>query len=331
MSQKTVLHILSRFTTGGAERLVLAFVERADPRHYRMEVAAVREGIVRNILVFVKREKPDIVHTHLFSGDCMGYILKRVYPEIRWISTQHNVEAQTSFLRRLLWKFVLCRADAVVAVSAGVEAWCRDGFGVPEKKIRRIVNAIPIETFLALTPLSDAAPKVWELAAIGRLEKQKGHDILLAALAKITDLPWRLSIFGSGSQQEYISQMSRSLYRDERVMLKGVHDAAEIYASAHVVVQPSRWEGRSLAVMEAMAAGRCVVASEAAGAELIENGKTGIVVPVEDVQALADALRRLLMNPAEVARIGAAARIHAREHFGFDAWLVAMDELYQSV
>jgi glycosyltransferase involved in cell wall biosynthesis len=338
-----ILHIISRFTTGGAERLLLGQV-RASTDKYSTAIAAVRgDGellgafqetgarIVRDVFTFVKAEKPDIVHTHLLSGDTFGYLLKVLHPNIRWVSTQHNIEEHISLLRRMLWHFILQRADAVVAVSEPVADFCMNEWDIPQGKLHVIPNAIPLQTFLAIPPLDDTPPPVWRIASIGRLEKQKGHEVLLAALAACTDLAWRAFVYGEGKEKNRLAALVRAHGLEDRVELKGVVDAGTALHDAQVVVQPSLWEGRSLAVMEAMAAGRCVVASAAAGTGLMEDGKTGVVVATGDVKATTAALRRVMTEPGFAKHAGDAARAYAQHHFRFDAWLQSLDRLYQSL
>lgn len=340
--QKNILHIIPRFTTGGAERLVLQYARQCDKSNVDVAVASVRGSgellgqfdcptVTKDILGFVKQWRPDSVHTHMLSADMAGYIIKRRDPRIAWISTQHNVEYHASWPRRRLWPRILRRADAVIAVSRAVEEFCRGAWRIPREKLRLIPNGIALPKWLAV-PAVDGAAGALRLATVGRLEKQKGHDVLFNALAGLLGEAWTLDVFGDGRLRQSLGKLADLHGVADRVRFRGVaNNLAAEYATVDVVVQASRWEGRSLAVMEAMAAGRCIVASFPAAAELAEHEKTALVVPAANVSELARALRRVLADRPLVARLGSAARERAREHFGMDAWVAAIDALYASV
>ncbi len=231
----------------------------------------------------------------------------------------------------MMWKRILKRADAIVAVAGSVEAFCRTAWKLLPEKIHKIYNAVPVNRFLDIPPPSLPEAGVWRIVTLGRLERQKGHDILLRALAMCADLPWRLSVFGVGSLESDILKNARLHAIEDRVALCGIGNTAEALRHADMVVQPSRFEGRSLVVMEAMAAGRCVVASDAAGLELIEHEKTGVIVPHDNTSLLAQAIRRVLTEHGFAKRLGESARDYARRHFGFDTWMKEVESLYESL
>jgi len=340
--QRSILHIIPRFIIGGAERLILDYTRQRDKHKVDVAVASVRGAgellgqfdcptVTRDVLGFVKQWRPDIVHTHMLSSDLAGHIIKRRDPRIAWISTQHNVEYHASWPRQWLWPRILRRADAVIAVSRAVEGFCRSVWDVPQERLRLIPNGIALSEWLAV-PAEGATVGALRLATVGRLETQKGHDVLFRALGALVDEVWTLDVFGDGRLRQSLGKLAHLCGIADRVRFRGVaNNLAAEYATVDVVVQPSRWEGRSLVVMEAMAAGRCLVASVPAAAELVEHEKTGLVVPAVDVHELAHALRRLLLDRPLIARLGNAARDQAREHFGMDAWVAAIDALYASV
>jgi glycosyltransferase involved in cell wall biosynthesis len=347
---KKILHIIPRFTVGGAERLVLQYTAECDKTTYDIAVASVRGGgpmadafrragarvlagrSFARALGFVHAWRPDIIHTHIWSGDVAGYLITFFFPRIRWVSTQHNGARETTAFRRMILRRILRRADRVIAVSTAVFAWCREDLGIPERKLLLIPNAIALAPWLAVPPLSVVSEKEWHIATVGRLARQKGHLTLLLALAQHKDISWRWEVFGTGPMEQALRAKARSFGIADRIVWHGaVSDMPRHLAPIHIAVQPSLWEGMSLAVMEAMAAGRCIIASDAAADGILEHGTTGIVVPAGDAAMLEAALRTLFASPQNVIAYGAAARTYAREHFDHQAWIAALDTLYQSL
>ena len=154
-----ILQLIPRFTVGGAERLALEYAKRLPAFGFSVTVASVRGGgelvedyrllfepesqsrrqttdyrllvgedgwvfaffhTLKRLRAYVREGQPDIIHTHIFSSDVAGYLLKRWFPQIKWISAQHNVARQHSWWRQLVLRHILRRADRVIAVSPRV-------------------------------------------------------------------------------------------------------------------------------------------------------------------------------------------------------------------
>ena len=177
-------------------------------------------------------------------------------------------------------------ADKIIAVSDSVYDFCLREWRLPKEKLVLIKNGIELKPWLAVSSAELFAASQLRLAAIGRLEKQKGHEILLRALAELK-IDWHLDVFGDGGLKEYLLSLARQLSVDDKISWRGVVlDLPSELGKIDVIVQPSLWEGMSLVVMEAMASGRVVIASQPAAVGLIENNKTGIVAPISAEHAL---------------------------------------------
>jgi glycosyltransferase involved in cell wall biosynthesis len=148
------------------------------------------------------------------------------------------------------------------------------------------------------------------LVCVGRLSHQKGQDVAIRALALLDDLTPRLRLVGAesgGGERAGLEELAASLGVVDRIELRGaVHDTAPEYRAADVVVAPSRWDGLSLALLEAMACGATIVASDVNGSESL--GDAGVIVPPDDPEALADGIDRLLEDDSRRRRLGESAR-----------------------
>jgi glycosyltransferase involved in cell wall biosynthesis len=155
-------------------------------------------------------------------------------------------------------------------------------------------------------------------ACVGRLEPRgKGQDILFEALAGPlwAARPWRLSLYGAGPMRHTLERLVRRLGLSDRVFFAGhISNVEEIWASNHVLMMPSRFEGLPLAMIEAMLCGRPVIATDVAGhSEVIEDGVTGFLADAPTVGSMATALERFWARRDDARNIGAAAARKIRE------------------
>lgn len=166
------------------------------------------------------------------------------------------------------------------------------------------------------------------IVSVGRLVPQKNHELAVRALVDIPEAT--LVILGEGPGRASIDAVARRAGVAGRVRLAGARaDARAVMGAADVVVAPSRWEGLPLAVIEALAAGRPVVATRVIGlAELIEDGRSGLLVEDDDAPALAAAVRGVLADPVRAAHLGEEGRRTAArysEEAMIDAYLSVYD------
>lgn len=146
--------------------------------------------------------------------------------------------------------------------------------------------------------------------SVGRLSKQKGHDVLLAGWPAVTaEVPAAtLAIVGDGPERDRLARQAPP----SATLVGAVADPRDWVAAADVVVFPSRWEGMSLAMLEALAAARSVVITAVAGSEVVAKAEAGAVVPVGNTAALADALTQRLSGAVNVAGEGARGAAHVQ-------------------
>ena len=199
-----------------------------------------------------------------------------------------------------------------VAVNAALEEELRSR-GVPVGRIHRIPNGV------AIGPVASPpeAPPV-RLVFTGRLAAQKRLDLLLEALAPLAG--WRLELAGDGPERARLERLARGLELEGRVAFLGeVDHVGEVLARSHAFVLPSRSEGISNALLEAMAAGLAPVVSRIPGnEETVEDGESGLLVAPGDVEAWREALGRLVGSADLRARLGEGARRRAGEEFSIE-------------
>jgi len=225
------------------------------------------------------------------------------------------------FVRRQVACLTLPRAvDVYFPLSEGVAQRTADLLRVPMERFEVIPNSTEIDRITALAE-RDPVPALnrgMRLVSVGRLHPAKGTEDLLLALARLREAGERFKclVLGEGALRPFLEQRIRRLALGDCVQLLG--HAANPYAyvrSADVFVSASRWETFGIAILEAMALGRPVVATRTDGAvDLIEDGATGLVVPVGDTDAMTQALQSLSRDPALRARLGAAASDRARAY-----------------
>lgn len=244
-------------------------------------------------------------------------------------------------LRRGPWTSILYGlVRRAVAISPAVDALLAAG-GVPAP-MRRIIPssvdpealrpAVARETTRRDAGLGDEDVLLLVLAQITR---RKGIDVLLDAFAAVRAPSPRthLWIAGDGPERAALAAQAASLGLGDAVTFLGPRaDKADLLAAADVLVLPSRREGLGIAALEAMAAGRAVLASRVGGlAEAVVHEGTGLLVPPDDASALGDALRRLLTDAALRARLGAAGPERIRAGFHCDHMVDAYDALYGEI
>ena len=212
----------------------------------------------------------------------------------------------------------------------------------PQCRVIGIPNGVDVGHF---TPAADESPGRWRFGArhvvaiLGHISEVKGYREFVQAAALISKaLPdcAFLAVGGEttqlGFQGQVVEQVSRLGLTDRFYFLGFQQDVAPILRAADVMALPSLAEGLPLAVLEAMACGRPVVATPVGGvAEAIDDGKTGLLVPPRNPEALADAILGLLRNPARARTVGAAARQRVVERFSSTQFAERIQQFYDEI
>jgi len=220
-------------------------------------------------------------------------------------------------------------AHAVVAnSSAAADRLRREG--IAPDRIRVVPNGISLGDF-AFT--REPRP-IRKLLTVANLRKEKAHEVLFEAVARLAQRhpQLRLRVAGDGPRAADLRALAVSLGIADRVALLGHReDVAALLEEADAFVLPSRSEAFPNSVVEAMAAGLPVVACAVGGLlELVESGRTGLLVPVDDVPATVEALDSLIADPSRARTMGDAARHVIAQRYSFDRMVRAFEGLYAS-
>lgn len=288
-------------------------------RHVRRDLHPLRDLLgLLELVALIRRERPDIVHANSSKVGVLGRLAAfaagtpvRVFTVHGWAFKAYA--GLTAALYRWSDRLLAPLTTVTICVSeteraAGLAAkTCRPGRTVV------ITNAIDV----GAAPQAQLAGDPPRILTVGRLAAPKDPLTLVRALPALRPREYSLAFVGGGRDQPLVEQAVRERGVAGRVTLLGErHDVPELLESADIFVLASRSEGAPLSVLEAMAAGLPVVASDVGGvAELVADGETGLLVPAGDAAALAGALARLLDDPGLRRRMGAAARARARERF----------------
>lgn len=254
--------------------------------------------------------RPDLVHTHLVHADVYGALA----PGVRLVSTKHNPDPFRQGSFRYVERVLARRAARVIAISEAVRRFSVEQVGLPADKVEVVHYGLDeLPTAWAENPPLELSDPL--LLAVCRLAPQKGLETAVRALGSLPGAT--LLVLGDGPERATLEALADSIGVRERLLLPGrVGDVAALYRRAAVVVHPARWEGFGLAMLEAMLAAKPVVAARAGSApELVADGETGLLVPVDDADALADAVRSLLADSARAEAMGRAGLDRARTEF----------------
>jgi len=344
--QIRVLHLISTIGFFGAENVVLnlcrglrdlghdptvgVFVAERNPRVALADMAEAADikvarfkssgrtdvstfGLVRD---YLDREAAHLIHSHNYKANIYARWAAR--GKVAKISTLHNWTATTRRMRLYVAidRLVLRGFDTVVAVSGPVRSSLVDA-GIDPDRIRIIENGVPAmspgceETRAEVRRQLGVPRDALVLGTVGRLSREKGHSVLIEAAGQLAQRlsAMALLVVGDGPERGSLEQACLA-FPGLRVIFTGVRrDVADLLSAMDVFALPSLTEGHPVALLEAMAAGKPVVASSVGGVpDILEGGGVGIMVTPGDPRALAAALENLASDRGTAMEMGERAR-----------------------
>jgi len=361
-----VVYVLTTLAVGGTERQVLAIaahmaarghavallvLKRREPEQCATDLDVVHLDIEKNAasvigglrrsIKFVRGFRPDVIHSHNFHGNMLARLLRLFYRPAKLVSTIHNVY-EGGRLRMLAYRISDRLADRTTAVSATVALRFVELKAVPKQKCVMVTNAIDMAEFVpdpkrrvAMRAVMGVGEEfVW--VSVGRITAAKDLPNLLQAFGNVcqvraeTEL-WIAGDAPAGGETSWaaVAAPEGAMDRVRRLGLR--NDIAALLDAADAFVLGSAWEGMPLAVGEAMAMQKPVVATDV-GCVRELAGDCGVLATAKDPQALAQAMLAVMVLPAEQRNaMGRAARARIIEHFSMDAKTVEWESLYRSM
>ena len=368
MEKVKVVHLVASIAMGGADQVILWIASSIDrtvfncrfclfvdlrrpiPELYEMlqkgnndlSTVKIRSTIelkqFTQLFHLIRKSRPQVLHTHGYRSDILGLLAAKLIG-IPIVSTVHGWTSATRRLRAYEWFHKRCLQyfDMVIAVSEEIRTRLLEA-GVSPGKIVTLKNAIDVGAFsehqdgssfrreLGLTPGTRV------IGTVGRLSVEKGLDYFLKAGAQIIarDPSVKLLVVGEGPQRRELVALAQALGISASVIFCGHRrDVDRIYPAVDLFILPSLTEGIPLALLEAMACSRPIIASKIGGIpEVIQDGVTGLLVPPKDVAQLTEKIWNLLRCPEVGVELGMRARKCVERQFDVQRWIKKIEAIY---
>jgi len=349
---------------GGMERVIMELCRYVDPAKYRVSICCISargpladkmeaEGVpvhfcenqsragkyLRGFELgrIFREQQVDLLHTHHMPAFIDSTVGARIARTPILINTDHCKQYPIERHWQILEKSASLFADSVVAVSRHTREDLIRYQRIAPEKLRVIYNGIDVRFARQETPVDlrrelgiEAGDVV--IGTTARLEAQKGLDLLLeAAPLVLRQLPTaRFVVVGGGSLEDSLRDQAKRLGLGSRVLVTGYRtDAIDLMQLFDVFAQTSVFEGMPMALLEAMALSKPIVATAVGGVpEVVEDGVTGTLLQTRDPQQLADAILRVAADRAEGARVGRAGYDRYQKHFTARAMVSQYEALY---
>jgi glycosyltransferase involved in cell wall biosynthesis len=367
-----VLHLINTLSVGGAELHLLSLCQHLKKLGVMVVVACLREQVrdsrslwpdfeqagirvinlgadsrydarfIPKLMRLLKYEQPQIVHTHLPRADFAGALGHLRYPHIPWICSIHDIYSMSWSGRWALALFnrVWRRADALIAISQAVKDWLVQARQIPSTAVTVIHYGIEAERYSQPATESHNPASIRErqvIGAIGRLEPRKGHEILIRAmgesLQQVTQASLRIAGHDPWGYRQVLEAVIAELDLGRRVRLVGFQNNVPAFLhTLDVFALASHSEGFGQVVIEAMAAGKPVVAGRIAPlTEIVADHETGLLVEPQNPKAFADAICWLLTHPRDARAMGLRGQERVRSHFSAERMSAQTLSLYRTL
>ncbi len=353
---------------GGTETHVLELASRVDRSRFDVMVCTLKPGgeiarelqargirvvsldgggkwdvrVVFRLLSLVRAERPDVIQAFLFWANIVGRFCRLVVRDVRVLSSYHDEIVTEGRLMRLLDRVMMRWTDGIVCCSKAVQRSIDSRIGRTARQCSVIPFGIDPRRFEPDAPalIRQELGLHEQRLVIGTVcrlvEPKKGISVLLQALGRLrtrhSGLLWQVLIVGDGPARGMLEALRDDLGLSSSVVFAGARrDVSRVLPLLDVFVLPSLYEGFGIALLEAMAAGKPVIASNVGGIpEFVNPGETGILVEPGNADVLAEAIEQVLTNRDRAKRMGANARAMIRQRFDIASVVRQHEEVYET-
>ena len=286
---------------------------------------------------FLKQQRIQIVQTFFESSDIWAGFVTRSMSKAKLIWSRRDMGILRTGKHRIAYRLMANLPDAVFAVSEQVRQYCIDVDRINPTHVQTIYNGLDLAAWSALPKPAKATGQTL-ITTVGNIRRVKGHDILIKAAASIVSrFPnVSFSIGGEVLDPDYFAEL-QTLIQNLNLsghfhFAGGITRLREHLSAADIFVLPSRSEGFSNAIVEAMAASLPVVATNVGGnAEAVKDGISGLLVAPEDPEALSAAIADLLSDPTRAKAMGTAGRALVADNFTTEAMMTRITTAYSNL
>ncbi len=299
-------------------------------------------GTLTDLISLIRTEKIDVLHVQGYAGSTFGR-LAGILTRTPVVVQSHSVDPHYPFYMHLP-DFLLARATThCLSLCQTVEAFCRNTRHMPKNRLSRVRLGIDLEEFTSPEPETLKSlrkelrlPEPGEGVVVGtvtRLFEQKGNQYFLEAAARILryEPTAVFLVVGDGPLRSDLEEQAKALSIADRVRMVGFRsDVKSLIHLFDVAVLSSLWEATPLTAIEALAAGRPLVATDVDGiVEIVSRDETGLLVPPADGEALADAVLSLLRNREKANQLSTKGKERAQELFSVDRYVRDLEAVYR--
>lgn len=367
-NKTTILYVITSTNVGGTERALFELIKRLDRGRFNIHVCSLKKpggfanrikhaadrfyslnlsesgGIsalfsfplaLFSLMRLIRQIKPDIIHSFLFRANLLARLagnaarVKNIICSVRVIEEGHP-------LKHLVDRLTASQVKLYTAVSEAARDFTLETLKLSPEKIITIQNGIDMDPVQNMTPGEFKADSYKiNIGLVGRLDRQKGHEILLKALKLLVPEHQNLQIyfFGQGPEKNFLKEMVQKERLNTYVLfMEPMEDIYPCILQMDMIVIPSLWEGLPNILLEAMALERPVIASRIGGiTEVVKDGEEALLVDPGDEKQLAQAIQTLIHDRELAKKIAAKAKERVSRDFSMETCVKKTEALYDSL
>lgn len=303
-------------------------------------------SLLKDLLTFIRSRQIQIIHAHLGPANQLAVVISKlssvpafltVHSPMAFVDRRSNWDLRV-YCQKAVNQFAYRAADRVLVVSQEIKEIVQQRFGIEDTKFLFLKNGIVFDDDISgPVDLQEEFPRSankLKLIAVGRLVPLKNFDILVRAIAEVINQGQNdllVLIAGEGEERMRLEELIRDLGIESYVKLLGLrHDVMGLMQACDLFVMPSRYEGLSLAMIEAMACGLPIIASDVRGLnDYITNEQNGLLFPVGDYKALAERILQLANNRKLRSKLSQGARESFEKEYDMRKNIRSIDMLFK--